>query len=135
MVNSKLPNTVADQSVDPVRDSQQTIRKLDKGLDFGIENSTNASHLNSSEESTTSEIEDENERHISGQWEEGEDLGEINGTIVEVGEESSIDSSSKDARKSKMNEKKAATKRRKDKNPKLNIPGSSNKYTSILTSL
>lgn len=141
MVESKLPNPVTDQSVDPVRDSQRIMLKSDKGLDFGVESSTNASPLNSSKESTTSD-----ERHVSGQWEE-EDVGEINGTStisnfnlgeeLEVGKESSMDSSSKDARISKMNEKKAAPKRKKDKSPKLNIPGSSNKYyfISILTSL
>ncbi|KAL8534073.1 hypothetical protein ACS0TY_010187 [Phlomoides rotata] len=134
MVISKLPNPATDQSVDPVCDSQRTILKLDEGLNFGVESSTNASPLNSSEESTTSELEDEDERHVSG---EEEDIGEISGTStisdfnlaeeLDVGEESSIDSSSKDARKSKTNEKKAAPKRRKDKNPKLNIPGSSKK--------
>ncbi|KAI3467482.1 hypothetical protein Pfo_024145 [Paulownia fortunei] len=133
MMNAKLLKPACDQSVESNSTPQQAVLNVDEDLDAGVE--TDVSLSDSWEESVPIELDDADETHVSEQW---EDDGEINGSSttsdsilaeeLEVGEESAINSSSpKQIRKLKMNEKKVASKKRKDRIPKFNIPGAANR--------
>ncbi|KAK6160150.1 hypothetical protein DH2020_003531 [Rehmannia glutinosa] len=128
MMTSNLPNP-DESNFSP----EKAVLNLNVNVDAGVE--TDVSPLDSWDQSDPSEDDDADERLVSAEWEDDE---EINGTSttsdsnlsqeLQIGEESAINSSSsKQIRKLKTNEKKVASKRRKDKNPKFNIPGSANR--------
>ncbi|PIN13151.1 hypothetical protein CDL12_14223 [Handroanthus impetiginosus] len=131
MSDSKLPTPPCDQSVGEGNHTpQKAIHNLDEDSDTGIE--TNDSLLDSWDENAPGELDDADETHISEQEEDDIEIIKTSTTSnsnlskeLEVVKESGMDpSSSKQEKKLKTKEKKVSSKSKKDKIPKLNIPGS-----------
>lgn len=86
---------------------------------------TNSSFLRSGEEVVLSEHNDADENYEVAQWEEDEEIASKFSEEVGTRQESTAkSSSSKQGRKIRQNDKKGAPNIKKDKIPKLNIPGS-----------
>ncbi|KAL3824219.1 hypothetical protein ACJIZ3_020248 [Penstemon smallii] len=131
IMDPKLPKALHEQSVNNTDGTlQRRITNLDKDLNTtGID--SDISIINSLEENAIVEQEYEEGAIVEQKYEDDREIKETSSTSefsLAEEKESEIGSSSlKKGRKPKSDEKKVASKRKKDKNPKLKIPGSANR--------